>query len=277
MLTDADAVWEFVGPSRSSKTASGWTPNLETVGLMRQPVPDPLILPAGGILRFALGSADGARSNIWNVFGKEKTDDVYVGARDTLSCAKLSLHESGKWRRALTSEEAERQSLPDGVDRVMNRWEVPESIADGWIHAVSIAIPISSIQIDPVPLKRPKKGRISFYEIESGVHQVRFDVLIKSASAPELLVQNIHAQVGRIQLPGGGCVWVFATEFSAVDGRAEAEVENLRTQSRQHIIDEIGLDSFSEYQKPVGAGWGFSNDDGRPVIIDLGDLRIAEA
>jgi hypothetical protein len=39
----------------------------------------------------------------------------------------------------------------------------------------------------------------------------------------------------------------------------------------------MGLEEFRKYQKPVGAGWGFDNDDGRPVIIDLGDLRIMDA
>jgi hypothetical protein len=243
---------------------------------VKQPTPDTLKLPVGGTLRFALGSADGLRSNVWTVFGSKNTDDIYVGARDTLPMAKLSLHKSGRWRRALTSQEAARQNLPDDVDRVMNRWEVPEPIADGWVHAVSIAIPSSSIQTDPGPLKQPRKGTISFYEIESGSHQVRFDVLIKSAGAPELRIENIHAQVGSIQLPGGGCVWVFATELVAVDDRAEGDVENLRKAFRNRYIEEMGLEEFRQYQRPVGAGWGFSNDDGRPVIIDVGDLRTAE-
>jgi hypothetical protein len=82
--------------------------------------------------------------------------------------------------------------------------------------------------------------------------------------------------VGRIQLPGGGCVWVYATELVAVDDQAEADVENLRTLSCNQFIEEMGLEEFRQYQRPVGAGWGSSNDDGRPVIIDLGDLRIAE-
>lgn len=82
--------------------------------------------------------------------------------------------------------------------------------------------------------------------------------------------------MGRIQLPGGGCVWVFVTELVAVDDRAEADVENLRRAFRNQYIEEMGLEEFRQYQRPVGAGWGFSNDDGRPVIIDLGDLRTAE-
>jgi hypothetical protein len=113
---------------------------------MKQPTPDPTILPAGGKLRFALGSDQGARSSVWSVVGHKNTDDIYIGARDVLGIAKLSLHESGKWRRALTDREAERRNLPDDVDRVLSRWEVPEPIVDGWLHAASITIPSSSVQ-----------------------------------------------------------------------------------------------------------------------------------
>lgn len=136
---------------------------------MKQSTPDTLRLSAGGTLRFALGSADGPRSNIWTVFGSKNTGDIYVGARDRLPMAKLSLHESGRWRRALTSQEAARQNLPDDVDRVMNRWEVPEPIADGWVHAVSIAIPSSSIQTDPGPLKRRGRVQSVFTRLSQGL------------------------------------------------------------------------------------------------------------
>lgn len=240
---------------------------------MKQPVPDPQILPAGGTLRFALGTAAGARSNVWTVIGSKNADDVYVGARDALPMAKLSLHQSGRWRRALTAQAAIQQNLPVGEDRVLNRWEVPEPFADGWLHAVTITIPASSIQTEPGPLMLPKKGTISFYQIEDGSHQVRFDILIKNADAPTIQVKNIHAQVGRIELPGGGCVWVFATELTAIDSRPEAEIENLRKLSRDDIIEKIGIEAFYQYEKPVGATWGFSNDNGRPTIIDLGDLK----
>lgn len=242
---------------------------------MKQPVPKTQILPAGNTLRFALGIADGARSNVWTVFGSKNSDDVYVGARDTLGIAKLSLHQSGKWRRALIKNVA-LETLPPDVDRVINRWEVPEPFADGWLHAVTITIPSSSIQRKPKPLKNLKRGgSINFYEPDPGSHHVRFDVLIKDADAAPITIENIHAEVGRIKLPGGGAVGVVATEFTAVDDRAKAEIENLRKLSRDHVIETVGIEGFRQYEKPTGAGWGFSNDSGRPVIIDLGDLRDA--
>src|ERR1035438_1340044 len=204
---------------------------------MRQPVPETQILTAGGApLRFALGTATGARSTVWTVFGSRNSDDVYVGARDTLPMAKPSLHQSGTWRRALI-ENAAKKILPADVDRVLNRWEVPEPFADGWLNAVTIIIPSSSIQKNPDPLKKPRSGTISFYEPDLGSHQVRFDILIKSTDAAPIQIENIQAEVGRIKLPSGGCVGVVATEFTAIDDRAEAEMENLRKVSREFVIE----------------------------------------
>jgi len=239
---------------------------------MKQPTPDPLMLSTAGYLRFALGSPSGPRSTIWTVFGSKHTDDVYIGARDTLQWVKLSLHQSGKWRRALTSVEAERRKLPDDVDRVMARWEVPEPISEGWTHAASIAIPSSSIQMDPPPFKRPKRGGINFYEIDPRSHHLRFEILIKNADAPELRVENVHAQVGRMELPSGGCVWVNATEYMAVNDQAEADIENLRRLAHANYVSEIDSDSSPEDGKPAGLAWGSSDDNGRPVIIDLGNF-----
>jgi hypothetical protein len=236
---------------------------------MRQPVPETQILPAGGApLRFALGSATGARSNVWCVFGSKNFDDVYVGARDMLPVAKLSLHQSGLWRRAYIEDLAVK-ILPPDEDRVLNRWERPTPFADGWLHAVSIIIPCSSIQRNPKPLKKSKKGGgISFYEPDPGSHRVSFDVLIKSADAVSIEIKT-HAEVGRIKLPGGGCAGVVATEFTAVDDRAEVEIESLRRMSHNYMI---GVEELPEYQKPVGAIWA-ARADGGPAIIDLGNFR----
>src|SRR5262249_1508535 len=95
----------------------------------------------------------------------------------------------------------------------------------------------------------------------------------ENGGAPELRVENIHAQVGRLALPSGGCVWMFSTELKAVDHRAEAEIENLRNVSHDHMIERLGLKGFQEYKKPVGTAWGFSNDNGRPPLSTWGISR----
>lgn len=51
-------------------------------------------------------------------------------------------------------------------------------------------------------------------------------------------------------------MWVFATELTAVDHQAEADIENLRNLSRGHMIERLGLKGFQEYEKPVGCRVG---------------------
>ena len=78
--------------------------------------------------------------------GGKKTDEVYLAAWDVMGVAKLSLHESGRWRWAMTNEEAIRRQLGPDEDRVLQRWDPPAPIAEGWTRAVTIAIPSSSIR-----------------------------------------------------------------------------------------------------------------------------------
>jgi hypothetical protein len=178
--------------------------------LVKQTPPGPQFLRAGGKIRFALGSAGGPRSNTWSVIGGKRTADVYLGARDIMGLEKVSLHVSGRWRRAWTPAGAMQQDLPEDADRVMNRWEAPQPIAEGWLHAATVSIPSSSIQPGLGTGKPPGKGALSFWDVGPGQREVRFEIVLASAGAPTLNAGNITEAVGRIELPGGGCIWVIA-------------------------------------------------------------------
>ena len=93
---------------------------------------------------------------------------------------------------------------------------------------------------------------------------------------PSRFKSKTYMQKWRIKLASGGCVGVIAAEFTAIDDRAEADIENLRTLSRDDMIQNLGIEGFRQYEKPTGAVWGTSGDNGRPVIIDLGDLTARE-
>lgn len=239
---------------------------------VKQTPPGPQILPAGATLRFAVGSTAGPRSNTWSVIGSKNNGDFYIGARQVLGMAKLSLHVSGRWRRAMTAEEAAKRMVAESEDRVMNRWEPPTPIGDGWVHAATIAVPSSSLRSGLSPEAKPRKGTVSFWNVEPGRYEVRFSVLIASASAPPLNAHNVIEAVGQIQSPSGGCVWVVGSEFIISD-EYEAYLAELRRISRELSIEQEGLDAFLERQNPTGAGWG-SDSEGRPVVIDLGDLSF---
>lgn len=194
---------------------------------------------------------------------------------------KLTLHESatlrrepGTWRWAYTEEEAQRRGLPREVDRMLNRWDAPAPFTPGWLHAVTVTVPVSSVQADPYPIRRLNKGKtVSFYTPEPQTHTVKFEVVLRSPDAADITVGGVHAEVGRIALHGGGSVFVFARELTAVDGRAEAEMNHLREVARETMIRHIGSDEFHALDKHVGITRGRSPDNGRPMLRDLGDLR----
>jgi len=111
---------------------------------VKQVPPGPQFLPPGRTIRFAVGSAARPRSSTWSVIGGKQADDVYLGARAIMGLEKVPLHVSGRWRRAWTTTGARQQGLPQDTDRVMNRWNVPHPIAEGWLYAATVSIPARS-------------------------------------------------------------------------------------------------------------------------------------
>jgi hypothetical protein len=70
------------------------------------------------IVRFAVGSPDGPRSRTWRLWVPKGKSDVYVSSRRIASSIKVSLHEPGPARFALTSEFLRGSGFqaPDGED-----------------------------------------------------------------------------------------------------------------------------------------------------------------
>lgn len=194
-----------------------------------------------------------------------------MAARHVMGSAKLSMHSSGKWRWAMTSEEAARRQLTAGQDRVITRWEQPAPVAPGWVRAATICVPSSSLR-SLAPEKSPKKGVISFWSPGPRSREVWFDVFIKSPDAPALTFNNITELVGRIDLPSGGAIWVIGTEWEVTPER-ETIICELRQRSRNWHVEREGIESFNQLEYPTGTAWGRDDDDGRPIAIDLGDIR----
>lgn len=80
------------------------------------------------VLRFAVGSATGPRSRTWRLWVPKGKSDVYVSSRRLGNSVKVSLHEPGPARFALTKEFIRRDTYraPAGRDpRLAIEWERP--------------------------------------------------------------------------------------------------------------------------------------------------------
>ena len=88
--------------------------------------------------RFAVGSPETGYSTPWTAFGHG--NDYYIGARHFMGSTKISLHESGICRVALT-EHHYQQILKDKLetppDRAIVKWTRKATPEQGAVHALS--------------------------------------------------------------------------------------------------------------------------------------------
>jgi len=89
----------------------------------------------GGLIRFAVGAV-GERSSIWRVWANKNKSDVYIAARELARYQKYSLHESGDYRYAWTSEHQD--TTP--ATRVIDRWQRPDPNEGGWSRGISVYV-----------------------------------------------------------------------------------------------------------------------------------------
>ena len=187
-----------------------WTCQAE---IMKQMPPGPQLLPVGSA-EVCSRPREWARSNTWSVVGGKKTDEVYLAAREAMAAAKVSMHSSGRWRWAMTEQEAARRQLGPDDDRVMWRWVRLTPIGPGWTHAAKIVIPSSSIRRLGQE-KAPKEGVISYWQVDPGPREVWFDVFIQEPGAPEITLHNVAEPIGRIELPTGAAYWLVMVTLPA--------------------------------------------------------------
>ncbi len=221
--------------------------------------PPPQRPRAGGVIRWAVGDPHGLRSQSWTVAGNAHQDDVYIGPRERMGSIKLSLHRSGRWRMAWDGKSDEARALPDGVDRVLTRWEPQAEIRPGWRHVVTVLVPDYSVM-----RQRPERrlGKVAFFLPPVPGHAMWFRVL-KGEPGNELAVTDAD-EVGTLPLQGGGAVGVVVHAAPLPLGSA-MHVEAVRNHIRESVTaaGARGNRSFA---------WG-SLDDGAVFLLDSGPIE----
>ena len=193
--------------------------------------PEPQRPRLGGSIRWAIGMRDGAKSQSWSVFGNPNHADVYIGPRSQTGAIKLSLHKSGIWRMAWTSEGARAIQLPAGQNRRLTEWKRTPELVPGWRHAVSVHMTRASLVAN---LDEPRLGRVAFFPPPDEGEMVRFMLLLAEPGSAELKV-NAALDVGALHLPNGG-MGAMIMDYQPLDQNNIDSIGRLRAQMLAAVI-----------------------------------------
>jgi hypothetical protein len=89
-------------------------------------------------LRFAAGSPERPNSGVWRLW--THGSDTYLAARIAAHLFKLSMHQSGQWISAFTSQSGVVVDKETGSRR-HRTWTRPPEFTTGWVQGPAVAIP----------------------------------------------------------------------------------------------------------------------------------------
>jgi hypothetical protein len=175
------------------------------------------------VVRFGVGDPDGAQSSIWRMWTGRKRSDVYLAARMVAQDIKISLHESGNWRHAFTSEHMSGPSplISHDQDRAVSKWQRSPEMSPGITMAFQILVSASEImvpkQLTDVTPPGPQKATVWVPRAPVG-SITHFTVLFTSPLATAATSswpgrRSMGTKlVSRIGLPNGETVWIVTHE-----------------------------------------------------------------
>lgn len=181
---------------------------------------------AGGTVRVAVGEPH-KRSSIWYIHANRSASDVYIFAATLGGSQKFSLHQSGAWRYAFTSEFMDDEKNVDIVDsledRVLDEWERPAGAA---VFGPSIRIRARDVaDVDDSALRRP--SRVVWLPEPPEGHATTIEILVFKPHTP--LEMRGYRPIACILLANGEAAMVLTVTRpveSTLDEWIDAQIEN---------------------------------------------------
>ena len=223
--------------------------------------------------RFAVGSAEAGHSSMWTAFGTG--NEYYIGARHVMGSSKISLHQSGICRVALTEKHFS-ALLSDGLtqprDRALIKWKRPPTPDIGAAHVASIIFPTEFLKL-PEPQGIPKKPLIIFgaappgKAVEIGFFYSRED---PATLEPKLL--QIGHPIVCTTLDNGEMITVVAREADFDRAVLPSQDKLDKSSSNIHSKDVHAIKD--ELKNLTGMFWNDPGDVGSLMIIEVGGMSL---
>lgn len=216
------------------------------------------------VLRFAVGSPAGPRSRTWRLWVPPRKSDLYVSSRRVANSVKVSLHEPGPARFALTSEFVRLSSFeaPEGRDpRLAVEWERPRPKPPRQIaRPLALIVPWDEV----VDREVSETGNVLWTPAPPAGACIHFDLVYTPSGVTvegHPGARSMGTQlVGKVELENGE--QVFVTSLSREMGaELRTQVETLRSATildgEGNRIEKTGMLAFGTEPNPDAEGGTF--------------------
>jgi hypothetical protein len=217
-------------------------------------VPDPTV-------RFAAGSPERPHSAVWRLWVHGA--DAYVGARTILGLLKLSMHRSGDWISAFTSQSD--AVIEETGSRRTHTWQRPAEFTPGWTQGPAVMVPwvswrdelrsLEEMPADTEWVPGPKRNKKLIFNVLLSAAGVERDASSVSRPSDRVLDRSLP-------MSNGEAVWlqVRQAEMSPDENKgiasAEREFRGFRVTGSLDSVGAWGL-------------WITTSNEGVPILVQI--------
>src|SRR5215218_1096111 len=219
---------------RDRKVAASWDARSrqELPSSVEGLMPDPTLC-------FAAGSPKRPNSGVWRLW--THGSDTYLAARIAAHLFKLSMHKSGQWISAFTSQSGVVVDKETGSRR-HRTWPCPPEFTPGWVQGPALAIPWVKWRGQFHPIGKPPPPDTVWVPGSARKRKLVFNVLFAAASVPADAI-NLVSQpgdwiVGSLPLSTGETVWLQARQA----GISSDEHKGIASVEREYQGFQVGGD-----------------------------------
>ena len=209
------------------------------------------------VLWFAVGSPTGPRSRTWRLWVPKHKSDVYISGRSLGNSVKVSLHEPGPSRFALTNEWVRRTGFhaPEGRDRRLGvEWERPRPCPPRQVaRPFSIIVPFDEV----LDRGRPETGQVVWVIPPPEGTCIPLDIIYTPAGVVITGYPGARSMgtklVSEVQLQNGERVFVtsLVRPMDEATNRYVAKLQSARIlDADESPIEKVGMLAFDRERNP---------------------------